>query len=207
MTKLLLLSLFLVGCELPIIYKLTNNYRDVSFDNELELLRIFEKYDKEKSIELGKAILYYQRDKDHGVKLLSEIISTKNNSNQIALVHLLSHYYNNENFDMLDSLLRLDIKVTDNFLFSKIKKLHADLLLDRGLTKEAIKLYKLSDIAYQNIDTQFKLAYAYHIQGDNSKAKNLISSHVNSKKSSYTMKNNFQRLYSKIKNTKTRNTP
>ena len=79
---------------------------------------------------------------------------------------LVNHYYSNEQFFEVDSLLNMGIKITDNVLLSKLLMLQGDMRINNGEYDLAIELYQGSIDEVSSPEVEVKLAHAYYEAGN-----------------------------------------
>ena len=99
--------------------------------------------DRKSSLSFGKAINNsIAGDKDTSVMLFQDLLSE--GSKEVAgsaLVYLVDYHVSNKNFEKVDSLLNLNIDITDNVLESKMYVMQGDMNLDRKEYEKSLEFY------------------------------------------------------------------
>ena len=96
----------------------------------------------ESASNLGTALIRFSTDKDSGVLLLSKVLDEGDNaSKQVAMATLVNHFYTNDQFFEVDSLLNMDVKITDEVILSKLLSLKGDMRANDGDFELALESY------------------------------------------------------------------
>ena len=142
----------------------------------------------ESASDLGVALITFTNDKDEG----------DDASKQVAMATLVNHYYSNDQFFEVDSLLNLGIKITDNVISSKLLSLRGDMRANDGDYELALDAYSSSIDEYPSIEVELKMANAYHQSGNIDKAREMVESILANEKASNTLKTKSSTLRAKL---------
>ena len=153
----------------------------------------------ESASNLGTALITFTNDKDSGVLLLSKVLDEGDNaSKQVAMATLVNHYYTNDQFFEVDSLLNMDIKISDDVISSKLLSLKGDMRANDGDYVLALEAYSSSLDAYPSTEVELKMASAHHMAGDNDKARSIVDAILENDKATVTLKTRSSMLKSKL---------
>ena len=172
---------------------------------------------KTSSINLGKGInTKIDGDKEASNLIFSELLKNGTSSSKsVSLVNLIDYYLfldadlvdsllNLENIkvsDTLDSLLNLDIKISDNVLSSKVFILQGNMSFNNGEYESALDFYNraLDLDAYIYNEVKLKLAQTYYKMGDLRKAESIVD-RLLEKDDIGSLKNRCKKIKSMLKN-------
>ena len=153
----------------------------------------------ESASDLGTALITLTNDKDSGVLLLSKVLDEGNDaSKQVAMATLVNHYYTNDQLFEVDSLLNMDIKITDDVIASKLLSLKGDMRANDGDFDLALESYSSSLDAYPSIEVELKMANAHFMAGDSDKARAIVDAVLDNDKATVTLKTKSSMLKSKL---------
>ena len=153
----------------------------------------------ESSQNLGKALITFSTDKDSGILLLSKVLEEGNDaSKQVAIATLVNHYFLNDQSFEVDSLLNMDIKITDDVLSSKLLTLKGDIRSNNEDYEAAIEAYEESADAHPSLDVELKIAEAHYKLGDNDRAKEIVESILENEDASAAVKSKSSALKSRL---------
>ena len=98
---------------------------------------------KKSSLDFGKAMNnLIAGDEETSIALFEELITEGSKSTAAnSIAYLLDYYLSNGNFNKVDSLLSLNIEITDKVLQSKIYIIQGDMSLNRMEYDESIEFY------------------------------------------------------------------
>ena len=131
--------------------------------------------------------------------LLSKVLDEGDDaSKQVAMATLVNHYYSNDQFFEVDSLLNLGVKITDNVISSKLLSLRGDMRANDGDYELALDAYSSSINEYPSIEVELKMANAYHQSGDIDKARQMVDAILANEKASNTLKTKSSTLRAKL---------
>ena len=154
------------------------------------------------SLTFGKAINNsIAGDKETSIALFKELLNEGSNataSNSFAF--LLDYYLTEEDFSKVDSLLGLNIKITDKILQSKIYIIQGDRSLDAMEYEESIKFYSMASKENSNIENSMmmKEAIVYYKTEDFDKSRNIIENLLEIEDLQYDLKNQCEKYLSMI---------
>ena len=153
----------------------------------------------ESSQNLGKALITFSTDKDSGILLLSKVLEEGDDaSKQVAMATLVNHYFSSDQSFEVDSLLNMDIKITDDVLSSKLLTLKGDIRSNNEDYEAAIEAYEESADVYPSLDVELKIAEAHYKLGKNDKAKKIVESILENEDASATVKSKSSVLKSRL---------
>jgi len=153
----------------------------------------------ESASDLGVALITFTNDKDSGLMLLSKVLDEGDDaSKQVAMATLVNHFYSNDQFFEVDSLLNLGVKITDNVISSKLLSLRGDMRANDGDYELALEAYSSSIDEYPSIEVELKMANAYHQSGEIDKARQMVDAILANEKASNTLKTKSSTLRAKL---------
>ena len=153
----------------------------------------------ESSQNLGTALITFSSDKDSGILLLSKVLEGGDDaSKQVAMATLVNHYYSNDQSFEVDSLLNMDIKITDDVLSSKLLTLQGDIRANNEDYESAIEVYEESVDVYPSLEVELKIAEAHHKAGNNDRAKEIVESILADENASSMVKSKSSALKSRF---------
>ena len=153
----------------------------------------------ESSQNLGTALITFSNDKDSGILLLSKVLEGGDDaSKQVAMATLVNHYYSNDQSFEVDSLLNMDIKITDDVLSSKLLTLQGDIRANNEDYESAIEVYEESVDVYPSLEVELKIAEAHHKAGNNDRAKEIVESILADENASSMVKSKSSALKSRF---------
>ena len=153
----------------------------------------------ESASSLGTALITFTNDKDSGILLLSKVLDEGDDaSKQVAMATLVNHYYTNDQLFEVDSLLNMDIEITDDVISSKLLSLKGDMRANDGDFDLALESYSSSLDVYPSIEVELKMASAHHMAGENDKARAIVDAILENDKATVTLKTKSSMLKSKL---------
>jgi len=165
-----------------------------------------ERKDKAAENTLGKAInIKIDGDVDTSNLLFSELLESGTSSTKsVSLIHLIDYYLSKPDTDIfsVDSLIKLNVGVSDDILKSRICLLQGDMDLNLEEYDLAIDNYKnaLALDTYMSDEINLRLARTYYMKGSLTKAEEIISSLLEKDDLNYNLKNKCNKMNSMISN-------
>ena len=153
--------------------------------------------DRKSSLSFGKAINNsIAGDKDTSVMLFQDLLSE--GSKEVAgsaLVYLVDYYLSNKNFEKVDSLLNLNIDITDNVLQSKMYAMQGDINLDKKEYEKSLEFYSQAAKINNSIENHmmFKKAVVYYEKEEFKESKKIIEEILAVEDLQYDVKNQCEK--------------
>ena len=153
------------------------------------------------SISFGNAINQsIDGDKETAIIYLTEVLEEQNPSSGTAAAYLIDYYYNQDNIYMVDSILNLEINISDDVLMSKVKSINGDICFNRMEYLDAIDCYSeaidLNPLIKSELD--LKIALTKMEMEDYSSAKIIIKEIMENDNLPYNVKNQCEKYLSII---------
>jgi len=166
-----------------------------------------ERQNKNSETNLGKAIntKIDGNDSDTSNLLFAELLSSGTSSSKSAsLIHLIDYYLSEVEDDIfsVDSLINLNVDVSDDILKAKLLLLNGDRNLNLEQYDDAIKDYEeaLGLETYMSNEIEIRLSRLYYEKGDLDKAQSIISSLLDKDDLNFSLRNKCEKINSMINN-------
>ena len=149
------------------------------------------------SLDFGKAMNNsVAGDKETSIALFEDLVSEGSNSTASnSFAYLLDYYFSDGNFDKVDSLLRLNIEITDEVLQSKIYIIQGDMSLDRMEYDKSIEFYSKAGEKNSAIKNKMlmKEAIVYYKTEDFDKTRGIVEELLDTEDLQYELKNQCEK--------------
>tara|TARA_Y100000588_G_scaffold167968_1_gene181805 strand:- start:275 stop:922 length:648 start_codon:yes stop_codon:yes gene_type:complete len=160
--------------------------------------------DYKSSLTFGEAINNsIAGDKVTSVALFEELLSEGSNATAgNSFAYLLDYYLSISDFEKVDSLLNLDIEVTDDVLQSKIYIIQGDISLDKMEYDKSLEFYSKAAKENSTIKNQMKLkeAIVYYKTEDFNKSRDIVEGLLEIENLQYDIKNQCEKYLFMIDN-------
>ena len=149
------------------------------------------------SLSFGKAMNNsIAGDKETSIALLEDLLSNGSKETaSSALVYLVDYYLSNQDFEIVDSLLNLNITITDNVLASKVYIMQGDMSLNKMEYDKALEFYSKAGRINSDIENHMLLkeAIVFYNREELGKSKNIIESLLEVEDLQYDIKNQCEK--------------